>query len=154
MIKNDLQLGVTKTRLRELQAHLQRLRRTYSDPGDFDFYSEATRDMLREMKREIREYHLVKTSSIERILRLWAKRGALKPSKKGQLSIGELIAMLRMAKGMTQEELAQRLGTRQAHVARFERRGYSGFSVATLNAIFTVLGVRVGLAPVRSRKAA
>jgi transcriptional regulator with XRE-family HTH domain len=43
-----------------------------------------------------------------------------------------------MAKGLTQNQLAQRLGIKQAHIARYEQRGYSGYTVETLNGIVSV----------------
>lgn len=154
MIKNDRQLAVTKTRLRELQSQLARLREQYSDATDFDFYSEATRDTIDAMKREIRDYALVKTSSIERILKLWDKRGSVHPQSKTDLSVGELIAMLRLARGLTQEQLAQRLGIQQAHVARYEQRGYTGYTLETLSNIFGELGAKLAIEPISRRKAA
>jgi len=154
MIKNDSQLAVTKTRLRELQSQLARLRQQYSDAADFDFYSETTRDTIDAMKREIRDYALVKTSSIERILKLWDKRGSVHPQNKADLSVGELIAMLRLARGLTQEQLAQRLGIQQAHVARYEQRGYTGYTLETLSNIFGELGAKLAIEPLSRRKAA
>ncbi len=154
MIKNDRQLAVTKTRLRELQSQLAHLRQQYSDATDFDFYSEATRDTIDAMKREIRDYALVKTSSIERILKLWDKRGSVHPQSKTDLSVGELIAMLRLARGLTQEQLAQRLGIQQAHVARYEQRGYTGYTLETLSNIFGELGAKLAIEPISRRKAA
>ncbi len=154
MIKNDRQLAVTKTRLRELQSQLARLRQQYSDAADFDFYSEATRDTIDAMKLEIRDYALVKTSSIERILKLWDKRGSVHPQSKTDLSVGELIAMLRLARGLTQEQLAQRLGIQQAHVARYEQRGYTGYTLETLSNIFGELGAKLAIGPLSRRKAA
>lgn len=154
MIKNDRQLAVTKTRLRELQSQVARLRQQYSDAADFDFYSEATRDTIDAMKREIRDYALVKTSSIERILKLWDKRGSVHPQSKTDLSVGELIAMLRLARGLTQEQLAQSLGIQQAHVARYEQRGYTGYTLETLSRIFGELGAKLAIEPLSRRKAA
>lgn len=154
MIKNDRQLSVTKTRLKELQQRLERLERKYPDPKELDFYSEATRDQIEAMKREIRFYRLVKAASTEQLLRIWAKRGAVVPSRKDDLSLGELLAMLRMAKGLTQEQLAERLGLKQAHMARYEQRGYRGYTVETLSRIFGELGVKLSIEPLRQRNAA
>lgn len=154
MIKNDRQLSLTKARLRELQDRLAHLRQQYPDPVDLEFYSEATRNSIDAMKREIRDYALVKSSSIERILKLWDKRGSVHPQGKTDLSMGELIAMLRMARGLTQEQLAQRLGIQQAHVARYEQRGYSGYTLETLSSIFRELGARLAVEPISRRKAA
>lgn len=154
MIKSDHQLAVTKTRLRELQTHLAHLRQQYPEATDFEFYSEATRDTIDAMKQEIRDYALVKSASVERILKLWDKRGSVHPQRKSELSLGELIAMLRLARGLTQEQLAQRLGIQQAHVARYEQRGYTGYTLETLSSIFRELGAKLAIEPLSRRKAA
>ena len=154
MIKNDRQLSVTKARLGELSDRLARLERKYPDPKELEFYAEATKDQIEAMKRELRLYRLVKTASTEQLLRLWAKRGAVVPSKKGDISLGELLSMLRMAKGLTQEQLAKRLGLKQSHVARYEQRGYTGYTVETLSRIFRELGVKLSVEPLPHGKAA
>lgn len=47
----------------------------------------------------------------------------------------------RHAAGLTQTELAERLGVSQAQVARLEKRGYDGYSVKSLHRYVTALGV-------------
>lgn len=42
--------------------------------------------------------------------------------------------------GLTQQELAQRLGVSQAQVARIERRGYQGYTLRTLQRYVEALG--------------
>lgn len=147
MIKNDRQLAITKERLRELEARLVRLKRKFARPDEYQFYSESTRDTVALMKQEIRDFRLVQSGAVGKILRLWAKRGAMVPAGKMDLSLGELIAMLRIARGLTQEQLASRLGIQQANLARYEQRGYSGYTVETLSKIFTALGVKLSLEP-------
>jgi len=46
----------------------------------------------------------------------------------------------RQAAGLTQQELAQRLGVSQAQVARIEKRGYQGHTLKTLQRYVEALG--------------
>lgn len=46
----------------------------------------------------------------------------------------------RQAAGLTQQELAQRLGVSQAQVARIEKRGYQGYTLKTLQRYVEALG--------------
>jgi DNA-binding XRE family transcriptional regulator len=46
----------------------------------------------------------------------------------------------RLAAGLTQAELAQRLGVSQAQVARIEKRGYGAYALRTLRRYVQALG--------------
>lgn len=46
----------------------------------------------------------------------------------------------RQAVGLTQQELAHRLGVSQAQVARIERRGFQGYTLRTLQRYVEALG--------------
>jgi HTH-type transcriptional regulator/antitoxin HipB len=46
----------------------------------------------------------------------------------------------RMAAGLTQAELARRLGVSQAQVARIEKRGYDAYTLTTLRRYVQALG--------------
>lgn len=153
MIKNDRQLNRTKQQLAELEEHLEHLKRRYPDPDEYDFYSEATRDQMDGMRREMRDYQTARRSAIDPLLRIWTKRGAVSPTRKDQISLGEFIALLRIARGLTQEQLARKLRLRQSHIARFEQRAYRNFTVETLNRVFDELGVKLSLQPARHREA-
>jgi DNA-binding XRE family transcriptional regulator len=51
----------------------------------------------------------------------------------------------RQAAGLTQEELAKRLGVSQAQVARIEKRGYDSYTVNTLRRYVEALGSEFSL---------
>lgn len=52
----------------------------------------------------------------------------------------------RLAAGLTQEQLAERLGVSQAQVARIEKRGYDAYTLNTLRHYVTALGDNFELA--------
>jgi transcriptional regulator with XRE-family HTH domain len=67
-----------------------------------------------------------------------------------RLDIGTQITRLRQHAGLSQAALADRIGTKQASIARMERRDYRGYTVGTLAKIAAATGARleVRLAPV------
>jgi transcriptional regulator with XRE-family HTH domain len=71
------------------------------------------------------------------------------------LELSPLIRKLREAAGLTQAELAERLGTTQSVISRLESDDYEGHSLSMLNRIGAALNCRltVGLAPERSEMA-
>jgi DNA-directed RNA polymerase specialized sigma subunit len=57
--------------------------------------------------------------------------------------MGRLLIALRIASGLSQRELAERLGVHESQVSRDERHEYYGISVDRVQAILDVLGVNV-----------
>jgi len=61
-------------------------------------------------------------------------------------NIGAIIFEARTQAGLTQEELADRVGMRQSAIARLEDADYDGHSMKTLERIASVLGKRIEIA--------
>ena len=57
--------------------------------------------------------------------------------------IGQLLVALRIAQGITQRELAERLGVHESQVSRDERNEYHGVTVERVQRILDALGVEV-----------
>lgn len=62
-----------------------------------------------------------------------------------RLKLANQIAALRREVGLSQTQLAERIGTKQAGVARMERAGYARFTVATLAKIAAATGARLDI---------
>ena len=64
------------------------------------------------------------------------------------------LAALRKERGMSQKELARRLGTSQQQISRLESPSYEGHSLGTLRKVADVLGaeVHVSIKPGATRK--
>jgi DNA-binding XRE family transcriptional regulator len=66
------------------------------------------------------------------------RRGYEREAKKMEVWLA--LSDARQSAGLTQAELAQRLGVSQAQVARIERRGYESHSLSTLRRYVAALG--------------
>lgn len=70
------------------------------------------------------------------------KKGEL-PSMEHFSTKGKYFVAARIAKGMTQRELAERLGVKESAVSRDERNEYHGMSVDKMERLAHVLNLRV-----------
>ncbi len=76
-------------------------------------------------------------------LRRDRKLNALHQRELARLQIANQIAKLRERAGLSQAQLARRIGTKQAGIARMERSAYRGYTVATLAKIAAAIGARL-----------
>lgn len=58
----------------------------------------------------------------------------------GKMDLWLQLVEARQAAGLTQQELAKRLGVSQAQVARIEKRGYDAYTLNTLRRYVNALG--------------
>ena len=74
---------------------------------------------------------------------------AMLAEERGQAVVARQIYELRTAKGLTQKDLAELIGTKQPVIARLEDADYRGHSLAMLYRIAAALGcgVAVGFVP-------
>ena len=81
--------------------------------------------------------------------RLRRNRNQLPQRDLARLQIATQIARLRERAGLSQAALADRIGTKQAGVARMERRDFQNYTLVTLAKIAAAIGGRleVRLAP-------
>ncbi|MBS2009635.1 MAG: helix-turn-helix transcriptional regulator [Cyanobacteria bacterium SZAS TMP-1] len=70
------------------------------------------------------------------------KKGELPPMKHFSTK-GKYFVAARIAKGMTQRELADKLGVRESAVSRDERNEYHGMSVEKMERLADALGVKI-----------
>ncbi len=60
-----------------------------------------------------------------------------------KLQLGLKIADLRRKRGLTQKQLAEKIHTSQAAIARIERGDYLGYSLRTLEKVALITGTRL-----------
>lgn len=70
-----------------------------------------------------------------------------------RLRLANQIATLRARSGLSQAELAEKVGTKQAGVARMERASYTGYTVGTLAKIAAATGANLEVRFVLPEKA-
>jgi len=97
-------------------------------------------DELKRALDPVRSFHLQLVEEAEAYERL--QRGEF-----GDLinfeGIGQLLVSLRIYGGLTQRDLASRLGVHESQVSRDERNEYHGITVARATRILEVLGARI-----------
>jgi DNA-binding Xre family transcriptional regulator len=82
-----------------------------------------------QLKEEIDSYERLKRGQFEEI--------------RNFSGVGRLLIAVRIAQGVSQRELAERLGVHETQVSRDERNEYHGITVERANRILEALGVEV-----------
>ncbi len=131
MIRNESEYQEALNRLKEekcrLAEHQERLKQTGLS--------------AKEVKRALdplRSFHLQLEEEVESYERL--KRGDL-GELKNLHGLGRTLIALRIALGLTQRELAERIGVHESQVSRDERNEYHGITVDRASRLLDTLGV-------------
>ena len=154
MIKNDQQMKITEQKLAGMKTQLEAMKKKYPKRDEFQFYSETTQRHVEDMKRELHYYRLAKRGAADALLKIWNTKGAIHPVDKTSLSLGDFISLMRVARRLTQDQLAATMGLDQAHIARYERSDYTGYTIDTLDRIFHALQLRLTLGKLKLPEAA
>lgn len=129
MIKSDAQRDRTQVQIEGFrQARAKVAQETPSKR------SEAIRknyeSMIRQLEDELREYEHLKS-------------GELKLPQVKQLDqIAPFVSKLRIAKGVSQTELARRLGVSKQLISRYEESDYQTVAIARLQEILDAIGIK------------
>jgi ribosome-binding protein aMBF1 (putative translation factor) len=133
MIKNERQYRVTQAQARRFEEALERLGRAASDkklhPRLRQAQADAVRGQLAELRAELAEYDDLRSGSRRTIQ--WRSLEAL----------ADLLIKARIAAGLTQRELAERLGLKEQQVQRYEATSYASASLARLIEVAGAVGI-------------
>jgi hypothetical protein len=142
MIRNAAQLARTRREIDRLKARLTALgEKPLAKP-----LRELQAAGLDRMRRQLEVQAQVYEEAVRGRVRRKTLERLLSPSGPGgRPRIGEAVFLLRIARGITQSQLARKLGTRREVVARWERDDYTGYTVENLQRIFEALGCRFTL---------
>lgn len=135
MIRNERQYRITKAQADEFARKLQALEVQRSVPSVHPRIRQAQLDAIRSQMGELRE----ELSAYEALQAGRSKVLALS-------SLEELPAALiqaRIAAGLTQRQLADRLGMKEQQLQRYEATQYSGASLERIQEVVAALGVKV-----------
>ena len=135
MIKNQRQYGVTKTQASKLAEALTREPRPSAaskvHPLLRKAQTDAIRSQLADLQTEIKQYEALRSG---------------KRTKLAVDSIDDLPRALiqgRIASGLTQKELAERLGLKEQQIQRYEATNYASASLARVCEVAKSLGLKV-----------
>lgn len=133
MIRNESEYQEALSRLEEERKRLEEHRGRLAEMGLRD-------DELKRALDPLRSFHLQLEEEVQSYERL--KRGDL-----GELfnlhGLGHMLVALRIARGLTQRELAARLGVHESQVSRDERNEYHGVTVDRASRVLDAMGVQL-----------
>lgn len=132
MIRTDKEHRKALQQLEE-GAHAMELQRRQLEQMDLK------REEVERAMQPVQSFHEQLKEEVEAYERM--KRGDL-GTLYSLASIGQWLIGVRIAKGMSQKALAERLGVSESQVSRDERNEYHGVTVERAQRILEVLGVR------------
>ncbi|MBS1852789.1 MAG: helix-turn-helix transcriptional regulator [Acidobacteria bacterium] len=134
MIGNERQYRITRARAEEFDKELSALKSEtrHADPTWQKIQLDAVSAQLSDLRDELREYEAIRKRGVEAI---------------EVNSFEELPRALikgRIAAGITQKELAERLGMKEQQIQRYEATDYSSASLDRIREVIAGLDLRLG----------
>jgi Predicted transcriptional regulator with C-terminal CBS domains len=134
MITNERQLKITRAQAARFEKALAEMEQRQEE-GVSPLLRRAERDALasqrESLRSEIAEYEALRGG----------KRQVFEASSFEELP--RLLIQARIARGMTQKDLAERLGLKEQQVQRYEGTGYASASLSRLRQVVEALEVQV-----------
>jgi transcriptional regulator with XRE-family HTH domain len=134
MIKNDRQYHLTRSQLQRFEALLEELRRRPVDEkGELRHSLEVTavEGQIAELTAQVEEYDALRTGR--------AAVGRLESLDQ----LPNLLVRARIASGLSQRQLAERLGLKEQQIQRYEADDWSTASLSRLIEVAQVLGIQL-----------
>ncbi len=130
MIKNQKQLTVTRQQLALLQGGIEKLRSS-SQPAVLIQASIGSLNAdIRKLENEINDYKHAESGAYD--FSLIENVG----------SVGKQLVQARIARHLTQADLAKELGRKEQQIQRYEREQYSSASLETISRVAQVLNAK------------
>ncbi len=134
MIKNERQYQITKTQAEKFASALRQAEaRTYSDPLLASLERDSLRSQLEELEEELAEYDRLRSGQVKEIVVDSIDR------------IPRALIQARIASGLSQKDLADRLGLKEQQVQRYEATDYTTAGLARILDIIRALGGNIRL---------
>jgi ribosome-binding protein aMBF1 (putative translation factor) len=137
MIKNERQFRITRAQAGEFRAALSRLEQRPPESPDpqtelkWTIQRDALKSQYDDLQQEVDEYLFLK------------ERGHHSMELASLEDLPDTLIKARIAAGLTQRQLAEKLGIKEQQLQRYEANGYSGASLARLQKVLDALGVNV-----------
>ena len=131
MIGNERQYRITKSHAEKFSRALQETTLLSGDPQWKKLEYDALRSQLHDLEQELREYEMLRSGE-ESVLTL-----------ESFAELPQALIKARVASGLTQKDLADRLGLKEQQIQRYESTDYTAASVRRLKQVIEALGIRV-----------
>ncbi len=133
MIANERQFRITNAAAREFEEALTNLEtvEAHRPPELRRVMREAMESQLEELREEIAAYEALRSGKV----------GVLELTSLAELP--DALIRARIAVGLTQKRLAERLGLKEQQVQRYEATQYAGVSLDRIQAVAEALGVEI-----------
>jgi HTH-type transcriptional regulator/antitoxin HigA len=129
MIKSDAQRQRTAAQIEGFQQALAKVAHEKSDKRSAAIRG-SYRSMIRQLEGELREYDQLKAGEV-----------AL-PHVERLDRIASFVTRIRIAKGVSQTELAKRLGVSKQVISRYEENEYQTVALSRLQEILDAIGIK------------
>jgi predicted XRE-type DNA-binding protein len=133
MIRNETEYKEATQRIREEKSRLDQQEEKLKEMGMSDDEMKRAMDPMRsfhaQLEEEVASYERLKRCEFDEIQNLQG--------------LGNLLVGLRIARGVSQRELANRLGIHESQVSRDERNEYHNVTIDRAARILAALGVEV-----------
>jgi ribosome-binding protein aMBF1 (putative translation factor) len=133
MIRNETEYKEAVARLTDEKGRLAEQRQRLEETG-------LTPEEIKRVVDPVEAFHLQLVEEVESYERL--KRGEF-DALENFSGLGHLLIALRIAQGISQRELAKRLGVHETQVSRDERNEYFGITVERAGKVLDALGTRL-----------
>src|SRR5205085_1818873 len=134
MIKNERQYAITKAQAEKFERALAELRRRPAGnvhPVLRRAEIEAVRSQLADLRSELHQYEQLR-SRRRRVLRVQSFD-----------ELPRLLIQARIAAGLSQKQLAERLGLKEQQIQRYEATEYASANMERVRAVIRALGITV-----------
>jgi len=132
MISNERQYRITKARLEEFERALHALENASQEDKAWQAVQhDAISGQLEDLRREVREYESLQARGL----------GALEVLSFEDLPVA--LVQARIASGLTQKDLADKLKLKEQQVQRYEATGYSSASLDRVREVIDALGLKL-----------
>ncbi len=133
MIRNEVEYQEVVRRLQEekkrLTEHEVRLKVSGLDPEGVKRALDPFRSFHLQLEEEVESYERLKRGDLDELMNLHG--------------LGRTLVALRIALGLTQRELAERLDVHESQISRDERNEYHGITVDRATRILDAFGVQL-----------
>ena len=136
MIKNERQYGITKNQAVRLSQTLATLRQRSGEtegvhPVIAKAREDAVRSQLADLEEQLREYESLKAGQFQ-----W-------DSLKLVADLPSILIKARIAQGLSQKELAERIGLKEQQIQRYEATDYASANLARIKEVASAFGVEI-----------